>query len=65
MSDEKIIIQNPINECVHSAIQHPVYSDHYITDCGMVVTTSATRHETNHTEFIVLEAEEITCNDCK
>ncbi|MHA1908978.1 MAG: hypothetical protein ACW98Y_16880 [Candidatus Thorarchaeota archaeon] len=65
MNDEKkIIIQNPVNHCIHSAVRHPVYTDHFITDCGMVVTTSATRHETNNTEFIILESLKVTCENC-
>ncbi|MFW9847741.1 MAG: hypothetical protein ACFFF4_01290 [Candidatus Thorarchaeota archaeon] len=64
-NDEKIMIQDPSDNCIHSASQHPVYSDHFITDCGMVVTTSATRHETNHTNFVIIDTTKITCNSCK
>ena len=62
--EEKILIQSPTDSRVHSAQQHPVYSDHFVTDCGVVVTTSATRHETNFTEFVIIDSEEITCEDC-
>ena len=62
--EQNIILQNPGDGVIHSAVQHPVYSNHYITDCGMVVTTSSTRHETNHTDFLILDTDEITCENC-
>ena len=59
------VVQNPQDGLVHKAMQHPVYSDHYITNCGMVVTTSNTRHETNLTGFIMLKpSKKVTCSDC-
>lgn len=67
MSDsKKILLQNPSDNIVHLGFVHPVYSDHYVTDCGMVVTTSHTRHETNLTGFVIMDSsEEITCDLCK
>ncbi len=62
---DKFVLQNPSNLMIHSAVQHPVYTDHYITGCGMVVTTSNTRHETNLTGFIMLKpSKNVTCSDC-
>ncbi|MHA1929389.1 MAG: hypothetical protein ACTSV2_12510 [Candidatus Thorarchaeota archaeon] len=64
-TEYNFVIQNPKDDSVHKAMQHPVYSDHFITGCGMVVTTSNTRHETNLTGFIMLKSsEKITCSDC-
>jgi len=58
-------MQSPVDGVFHSAVQHPVYSDHYVTGCGMVVTTSETRHEANLTGFIMCEPmTKITCTDC-
>lgn len=64
-AEYKFVLQNPQDDSVHKAMQHPVYSDHYITVCGMVVTTSNTRHETNLTGFIMLDqSKKITCSNC-
>ncbi|MFW9919796.1 MAG: hypothetical protein ACFFED_09370 [Candidatus Thorarchaeota archaeon] len=67
MNDEmKFILKDPANELVHIAMQHPVYSDHYVTRCGQVVTTGSSRHETNLIGFHqISNNHEITCKDCQ
>ena len=62
----KFVLKNPAGGMTHKAIKHPEYTDHYVTDCGMVVTTSRTRHETDLTGFIILDQDDdITCERCK
>ena len=64
-ADHKLRVRNPEDGVIHRAFQHPVYSDHFVTSCGMVVTTSQTRHETNLTGFEIVDSStDSTCKNC-
>ncbi|MBD3404507.1 MAG: hypothetical protein GF411_00050 [Candidatus Lokiarchaeota archaeon] len=63
-SNYDFLLRCPKDSIIHYAMKHPEYTDHYVTKCGVVVTTGTRRFETNFTNFQIVEGTQATCPDC-